>query len=101
MSRFIAEAYANHGSVEGTLEVVFRRYFELRAEMALANMRLVAYVAKRYRNRGIAYLKLLSQWQGRPPSTCSSIFGQLAAIRSGVSSFETLLAVPLSRDETF
>ena len=46
MSRFIAEAYANHGSVEGTLEVVFRRYFELRAEMALANMRLVAYVAK-------------------------------------------------------
>ena len=49
MSRFIAEVYANHGPIEGALEAVFQRYFELRAELALANMRLVAYVAKRYR----------------------------------------------------
>ena len=61
MSRFIAEVYRNHGPIEGTLEAVFQRYFELRAELALANMRLVAYVAKRYRNRGVAYSDLLQE----------------------------------------
>ena len=29
MSRFIAEVYRNHGPMEGTLEAVFQRYFEL------------------------------------------------------------------------
>ncbi len=61
LSRFIAEVYHNHGPIEGTLEAVFRRYFELRAELALANMRLVAHVAKRYRNRGVAYSDLLQE----------------------------------------
>jgi RNA polymerase primary sigma factor len=61
MSRFIAEVYRNHGPIEGMLEAVFQRYFELRDELALANMRLVAYVAKRYRNRGVAYSDLLQE----------------------------------------
>ena len=60
MSRFIAEAYRNHGPADSALRAVFQRYFELRAELALANMRLVAHVAKRYRQRGVRLL--------RPPS---------------------------------
>jgi RNA polymerase primary sigma factor len=61
VSGLIAEFYANHGPVEGALEAVFQRYFELRAELTLANMRLVAYVAKRYVNRGVAYSDLLQE----------------------------------------
>jgi RNA polymerase primary sigma factor len=61
MSRFIAEVYGNHSPVAGTLEAVFQRYFELRAELALANMWLVAYVAKRYCNRGVDYSDLLQE----------------------------------------
>ena len=57
--RFIAEVCRNHGPLEGQLEAVFQRYFELRAELALANMRLVAYVAKRYLNRGVTSSDLL------------------------------------------
>ena len=60
-SRFIAEVYRNHGPLEGPLEAVFQRYFELRAELALANMRLVAYVAKRYLNRGVTSSDLLQE----------------------------------------
>jgi RNA polymerase primary sigma factor len=61
MSRFIAEVYANHGPVASRNEAVFRRYFALRAQLALANMRLVAHVAKRYRNRGVAYSDLVQE----------------------------------------
>jgi RNA polymerase primary sigma factor len=61
MSRFIAEVYRNHGPVDGVLEAVFQRYFALRAQLALSNMRLVAYVAKRYLNRGVAYADLLQE----------------------------------------
>jgi RNA polymerase primary sigma factor len=61
MSRFIAEAYRNHGPADSALGAVFQRYFELRAELALANMRLVAHVAKRYRQRGVAYSDLLQE----------------------------------------
>ena len=61
MSRFIAEAYRNYGPADSALGAVFQRYFELRAELALANMRLVAHVAKRYRQRGVAYSDLLQE----------------------------------------
>ena len=40
---------------------VFRRYSELRSKLALANMRLVAHVAKQFRDRGIAYSDLLQE----------------------------------------
>lgn len=41
------------------LKLLYRRYHELRSRLALANLRLVAHVAKRYQNRGIAYSDLL------------------------------------------
>jgi RNA polymerase primary sigma factor len=61
MSRFLAGAYRAHGTVSGTLAAGFRRYFELRTELALANTRLVAHVAKRYRDRGIASSDLIQE----------------------------------------
>ena len=61
VSRLVVEFYANHGPVEGELEAVFQRYFKLRAELTLANMRLVAHFAKRYVNRGVAYSDLLQE----------------------------------------
>jgi RNA polymerase primary sigma factor len=61
VSRFLAEVHGNHGPVADGLEAIFQRYFDLRAELALANMRLVAYVAKRYLHRGIAYSDLLQE----------------------------------------
>ncbi|WP_165220217.1 sigma-70 family RNA polymerase sigma factor [Aquisphaera insulae] len=61
VSRWIVAHHAKHGPVEGPLEAVFRRYFELRAELTLANMRLVASIAKRYVNRGVAYTDLLQE----------------------------------------
>ena len=59
MSRFIADVYANQGPDVSRNEAVFRRYFALRGKLALANMRLVAHVAKRYRDRGVAYSDLV------------------------------------------
>jgi RNA polymerase primary sigma factor len=61
MSRFIAEAFRNQGPADGALEAVFQRYFALRTELALANMPLVAHVAKRYRDRGVACADLLQE----------------------------------------
>jgi RNA polymerase sigma factor (sigma-70 family) len=61
VSQIIAEVYRNRGLVDSALKPFFQRYFDLRAELVLANMRLVAYVAKQYRNRGMAYSDLLQE----------------------------------------
>jgi RNA polymerase primary sigma factor len=61
MSRLIAEAYRKPGPHEGARAAAFRSYFELRAQLALANLRLVAHVAKRYRDRGVAYSDLIQE----------------------------------------
>jgi RNA polymerase primary sigma factor len=61
MSRLIAEAYRELGPQEGARAAAFRRYFELRTELALANLRLVAHVAKRYRDRGVAHSDLIQE----------------------------------------
>jgi RNA polymerase primary sigma factor len=61
VSRLIAEAYREPGSHEGPRVAAFRRYFDLRTELALANLRLVAHVARRYRDRGVAYADLLQE----------------------------------------
>ena len=45
------------GPTEARLGAVFRRYSELRGKLALANMRLVAHVAKRFRDRGDRLLR--------------------------------------------
>lgn len=61
LSRFIADVNRTDGPMEGAHTSVFRRYFQIRGELALANMRLVAFVAKRYRNRGVAYSDLYQE----------------------------------------
>jgi RNA polymerase primary sigma factor len=61
MSRFIVEAHANRSSEASRNDAAFRRFFALRAELALANMRLVAHVARRYRHRGVAYSDLVQE----------------------------------------
>jgi RNA polymerase primary sigma factor len=43
------------------LVVLATRYSDLRTRLAMANLRLVAHVAKKYRNRGIAYSDLLQE----------------------------------------
>jgi RNA polymerase primary sigma factor len=52
---------ASDGPTEAALGAVYRRYRELRGRLALANLRLVAHVAKRFRDRGIAYGDLLQE----------------------------------------
>ncbi len=46
---------------EAQNETVWRRYQELRSRLAMANLRLVAHVANRYRDRGVAYSDLLQE----------------------------------------
>ena len=57
----IAAFYAVDGPTEARLGAIFRRYSELRGKLALANMRLVAHVAKRFRDRGLSYSDLLQE----------------------------------------
>ncbi|MFO0952536.1 MAG: sigma-70 family RNA polymerase sigma factor [Isosphaeraceae bacterium] len=61
LAQYIASFYAGNAPYEARLGAVFRRYSELRGKLALANMRLVAHVAKRFRDRGIAYSDLLQE----------------------------------------
>ena len=61
LAHFIAAFYAGDGPSEARLGAIFRRYSELRGKLALANMRLVAHVAKRFRERGISYSDLLQE----------------------------------------
>ncbi len=61
LAQYIAEFYAKNGDgpAEARLGAVFRRYAEIRGKLAMANMRLVAHVAKRFRDRGIAHSDLM------------------------------------------
>ena len=61
LAQYIAAFYAGDGPTEARLGAVFRRYSELRGKLALANMRLVAHVAKRFRDRGVSYSDLLQE----------------------------------------
>ena len=61
IAQHIADFYANHDPVEARLGAIYHRYSELRGKLALANMRLVAHVAKRFRDRGIAYTDLIQE----------------------------------------
>lgn len=49
------------GGNDASLGAVHLRYQEIRSKLALANMRLVAHVAKRFRNRGIAHTDLIQE----------------------------------------
>ena len=61
LAQYIAAFYAGDGPTEARLGAVFHRYRELRGKLAMANMRLVAHVAKRFRDRGISYSDLLQE----------------------------------------
>jgi len=61
LARQIAAFYAGDGLSEARLGAIFHRYSELRGKLALANMRLVAHVAKRFRDRGLSYSDLLQE----------------------------------------
>ena len=61
LSQQIAAFYANDGPREARLGAIVHRYSELRGKLALANMRLVAHVAKRFRDRGLSYSDLLQE----------------------------------------
>ncbi len=61
IARYIASINAGNGREQARLGAIFHEYTELRDKLALANMRLVAHVAKRFRGRGIAYSDLLQE----------------------------------------
>ncbi len=61
LANHIASFYASDGPSEARLGAIYRRYSELRVKLALANMRLVAHVAKRFRDRGVSYSDLLQE----------------------------------------
>lgn len=60
-SQYISTFYAGDGPTEARLGAIVRRYSELRGKLAMANMRLVAHVAKKFRDRGIPYSDLLQE----------------------------------------
>ncbi len=60
-SRRLAVEMTRRAGTPGPQAADLQRYFRLRTDLALANMRLVAHVAKRYRDRGIAYSDLLQE----------------------------------------
>ncbi len=62
-AHYIEEFYSKSGKApaEAVLGAVYRRYAELRGKLAMANMRLVAHVAKRFRERGVSYSDLLQE----------------------------------------
>ncbi len=64
VSRNIADYYASlsqDAPRQARLGALFHRYTEIRGKLALANIRLVAHVAKRFRDRGIAQADLLQE----------------------------------------
>ena len=64
VSLSIASFYASstkHTAVHARLGVVHADYNRLRTQLAMANMRLVAHVAKRFRDRGVSYSDLLQE----------------------------------------
>lgn len=61
LSQYIAENLAKNGAMQAELGAVYQKYADLRSKLALANMRLVAHVAKRFRDRGVSYSDLLQE----------------------------------------
>ena len=63
LGEYVAAFYAGqrNGPAEASLGAVFHRYSELRGRLAMANLRLVAHVAKRFRDRGLAYSDLMQE----------------------------------------
>ncbi len=81
-SQWINSQSLIQGSGDASLGAVHLRYQEIRSKLALANMRLVAHVAKRFKNRGIAHTDLIQE----------GFCGLLEAIDRFDASHETKLA---------
>lgn len=61
MALYIAATCTQDPRLESRLGAVYQRYKELRSKLALANLRLVAHVAKRFRDRGVSYSDLMQE----------------------------------------
>ena len=61
LAHYIARLRGGEGANGARLGAIARRYEQLRSTLVLANMRLVAHVAKQFRDRGIAYSDLLQE----------------------------------------
>jgi RNA polymerase primary sigma factor len=61
LAQHLASYHEGNGPAEARLGAIARRYTELRSKLALANMRLIAHIAKRFRDRGIADSDLLQE----------------------------------------
>lgn len=64
VSRRFAEYYtrlADQAPQQAQLGAVYQRYREIRDKLAMANMRLVAHVARRFRDRGVSRSDLLQE----------------------------------------
>ena len=61
LAQQISYTYAGNGPADARLGAIYHRYREVRSKLALANMRLVAHVAKRFRERGVSYSDLLQE----------------------------------------
>jgi RNA polymerase primary sigma factor len=61
LAQYIANVYSGDGPEQASLGAVYHRYSELRCKLALANLKLVAHVAKRFRDRGIPYYDLMQE----------------------------------------
>ena len=59
VSQQIATFYGGNPRGEARLASRYHRYNELRSKLAMANVRLVAHIAKRFRDRGVAYSDLM------------------------------------------
>jgi RNA polymerase primary sigma factor len=61
LAAYIADTFSRGGPDHARLGAIHRRYNEIRTRLALANMKLVAHVAKRFRERGIPYSDLMQE----------------------------------------
>lgn len=61
LAHILSQDICLSGLNEARLGATFERYRELRSKLALANMRLVAHVAKGFRDRGINYTDLIQE----------------------------------------
>jgi RNA polymerase primary sigma factor len=61
LAHFISSAYTGDGPGDVRLGAIHHKYLELRHRLAMANIRLVAHVAKRFRDRGISYSDLMQE----------------------------------------
>ena len=61
LSQLLSNGELLPGLKRAQLGATLERYRELRGKLALANLRLVAHVAKRFRDRGISYTDLIQE----------------------------------------